>query len=122
LPAPAPPPGQPTGSATGAGKVTLEVDFPYSWYLAALSRKINEKWDGKALPGGQPIVMFEIERDGGVNLNKMKVEKSSGNPAYDQVAIRAIADALPFPPLPEDFKASYLRIHLQFDYRRGGQG
>jgi TonB family protein len=119
-PVPPQPLGQPTGSPVGAGKLTVDVDFPYAWYLRVLVNKINERWDGRALPGNQPLVVFEIDKTGGVNLNRLKIEKSSGNPAYDQVALRAIAESTPFPPLPADFKASYLRIHLQFDYTRGG--
>ena len=117
-----PPPqplGQATGSPKGAGKVTLEVDFPYSWYLAAIHRKISERWDEKALKGNQPVVVFEIGRDGQVNLNTITVETTSGNSLYDRAAIRAIQEANPFPPLPADFKQPLLRIHLGFAYSRG---
>ena len=112
----APPPqplGSPTGSATGAGPLTLSVtDFPYAWYIRQVAGKIREKWDGKAIPGQQPAVMFEIGRDG--RLNQATINKSSGNAYYDQVALRAINDAGPFPPLPDDFKKPVLRIGLQF--------
>jgi TonB family protein len=122
--APPPPPptpaGQPTGSPQGAGKITLDVDFPYAWYLRAIVNKINEKWEGKALPGQQPQMFFEIDRSGQLNPGKVRVEKSSGNPRYDQMALRAILEASPFPRLPDDFKASLLTVHLQFNYRPGG--
>ncbi|MBI2219277.1 MAG: TonB C-terminal domain-containing protein [Candidatus Rokubacteria bacterium] len=98
----------------------MDVDFPYAWYLRVLVNKINERWDGRALPGNQPLVVFEIDTTGGVNLNRLKIEKSSGNPAYDQVAIRAIAESAPFPPLPAEFTTPPLRIHLQFAHSRGG--
>jgi TonB family protein len=119
----APPPqpsGQPTGSTQGAGKATVDVDFPYAWYLSRLVSKINERWDDRALPGNQPIVAFEIGRNGQVDAAKVKIEKSSGNPAYDYKAVRAIVESTPFPPLPDDFKAQYLNVHLQFNYSRGG--
>jgi TonB family protein len=118
--APPQPLGQPTGSPVGAGKLTLDVDFPYAWYLRVLVNKINERWDGQAMPGNQPLVVFEIDKSGGVNVGRVRIEKSSGNPAYDRVALRAIAESSPFPPLPTDFNASYLRVHLQFDFTRGG--
>lgn len=119
--APLPPPlGQPTGSPKGAGKLTLDVtDFPYAYYLAAIHRKVSERWDEKAIPGQQPTVVFEIGRDGQVNMNTIAVEKSSGNPLYDRTAVRAIQDANPFPPLPDDFKKPFLRLHLGFLYSRG---
>jgi TonB family protein len=113
--APPPPLGAATGSASGAGPLTLNVsDFPYAYYLRQVTEKIREKWNGRAIPGSQPVVVFEIRRDG--RLNVAAIEKSSGNTAYDQVALRALNDAGPFPPLPDDFKKPVLRIGLQFGF------
>jgi TonB family protein len=112
---PAPPLGQSTGSPQGVGALTLNVtDFPYAWYIAAIHRKIKERWDGYALAGQQPAVVFEIARDGG--LKRVVVDKSSGNPYYDQTAVRAVTEANPFPPLPADFKKPTLTVGLQFAY------
>jgi TonB family protein len=115
-PAPPPPPrGQPTGSPQGVGTVTMNAsDFPFAWYLRQVHGKISERWEGQARDGSQPQVVFEIARDGKVRA--LAVEKSSGNPLYDQAALRAVSDATPFPPLPEDFKEPLLRVHLRFDY------
>jgi TonB family protein len=120
-PAPPPPPppsaalGQVTGSAQGAGAVTLNVsDFPYAWYIQAIHRKIQERWEGRAIQGRQPEIIFEIGRDG--QVRRLGVGKTSGNPSYDQLAMRAIADANPFPPLPEGFDKPVLTIGLQFVY------
>ena len=114
--APPPPPlGAATGSASGAGPLTLNVsDFPYAYYLRQVTEKIRAQWNGRAIPGSQPVVVFEIGRDG--RLNHAAIEKSSGNRAYDQVALRALNDAGPFPPLPDDFKKPVLRIGLQFGF------
>jgi TonB family protein len=114
--APPPPPlGQPTGSPQGAGPVTLAVsDFPYAWYMAAVQRKVTERWADKALQGRQPIALVEIARTG--HVTKLSIEKSSGNPYYDQAALRAISEANPFPPLPEDYKDPVLRVHFGFNF------
>lgn len=116
--APSPPPaplGQVAGSAQGAGTVTLSVsDFPYAWYIQAIHRKIQERWDGRAIDGRQPEVYFEIAADG--QLRAAEVRTTSGNPAYDQVALRAIRDANPFPPLPAGFGKPTLKVGLQFVY------
>jgi protein TonB len=114
-PPPPPPRGLPTGSPQGLGAVSLSAgDFPFAWYLRQVQSKIGEKWDPQARDGGQPQVVFEIARDG--KIRGLAVEKSSGNPLYDQAAMRAITDAAPFPPLPDDFKESMLRVHLGFNY------
>jgi protein TonB len=112
--APPPPPlGAATGSASGTGPLTLSVsDFPYAYYIRQVADKIRAQWNGRAIPGQQPAVIFEIRRDG--RLNQVTIDKSSGNAYYDQVALRAINDAGPFPPLPDDFKKPVLRIGLQF--------
>jgi periplasmic protein TonB len=115
VPPPPTPLGQAAGSPQGAGTVTLSVsDFPYAWYLAAVTRKIQERWDGRAIEGRQPEIVFAIGKDG--QLRRLEVGKSSGNPAYDQLAIRAIRDAAPFPNLPDGFDKPTLTIGLQFIY------
>lgn len=116
--APAPPPlGRPSGSALGSGAVTLNVsDFPFAWYLSAIHRKVTEQWSARALEGRQPVAVFEIGRNG--QVTKLAIEKSSGNPYYDQAALRAITGANPFPPLPDEFKEPFLRVHLGFNFDR----
>jgi TonB family protein len=112
---PAPPLGRASGSAQGAGAMTLDVaDFPFAWYLAAVQRKITERWEGRALQGRQPVAVFEIARNG--QVSKLAIEKSSGNPYYDQQALRAISEANPLPPLPAEFPEPMLRIHLGFNF------
>jgi protein TonB len=91
-------------------------DFPFAWYLQQIHRKVSERWEGKAIPGKQPVVVFEIGRDGQISLGQLAVEKSSGNQRYDRAAVRAIEDARPFPPLPPEFPAQLLRIHVSFAY------
>ena len=114
-PSPPSPRGLPTGSVQGAGTLTLNAaDFPFAWYLQAIHRKISEKWDAQARDGTQPQVVFDITRDG--KVTGLAVEKSSGNPLYDQAALRAITDATPFPELPKEFTSSFLRVHLGFTY------
>ena len=113
--APPPPVGRPSGSAQGTGAVTVNVsDFPFAYYLAAVQRKITEHWEGRALQGRQPVAVFSIARDG--RISGLAIEKTSGNHYYDQAALRAISEAVPFPPLPAEFPDSALRIHLGVNF------
>jgi protein TonB len=112
---PAPTLGRASGSAQGSGALTLNVsDFPFAWYLAIVHRKVTERWDGRALPGRQPVVTFEIARSG--QVSNVAIRTSSGNPYYDLTAMRAIADAAPFPALPGEFPGSVLRVHMNFNF------
>jgi TonB family protein len=117
-PPPPPPPaplGRRDGSPQGAGTMTLNAtDFPFAWYLSRIQAKVTEKWAGKALPGQQPVAVFEISRDG--QVSRLAIEKSSGNSYYDQAALRAISEANPFPPLPAEFPGTTLRVHLGFNF------
>jgi TonB family protein len=107
----------PRSTDLGAGAIPLS-DFPYAYYVREVSEKIRAQWTGRAVPGRQPAVIFEIRRDG--RLNQVEIDKSSGNALYDQVAIRAINAAGPFSPLPEDFKESVARLKLQFTFDPSG--
>jgi TonB family protein len=116
--APPPPPmplGRSDGSPQGSGAMTLNVsDFPFAWYLSRVQAKVTERWAGKALPGQQPVAVYEINRQG--QVSRLAIEKSSGNTYYDQAALRAITEANPFPPLPEEFVGQTLRVHLGFNF------
>jgi TonB family protein len=114
---PAPPPtlGQRSGSAQGSGAVTLNVtDFPFAWYLRAVQSKVTERWEGNALQGRQPVVIFEINRDG--QVSNVTVKESSGNRHYDFTAMRAISQAAPFPKLPDEWPRPSLVIQMGFNF------
>lgn len=122
-PAPLPPPpvGRPTGSPQGSGALSLEVgDFPFAWYLRTIQTKITERWAPPpgSREGHHVVVVFEIGRDG--RASNVALERPSGNVAYDLAALRAVADASPFPPLPAEFKEPLLRVHLGFHYTDRG--
>ena len=111
--------GRPDGSPAGVASLALDVsNFPFTWYLQQVQRKVTEKWVQPTRttgPGLRVVVLFEIARDGQVTSSK--VEQSSGNSWYDQSALRAIVEANPFPPLPEGFPGQSLRVHFGFDFK-----
>ena len=107
--------GQRTGSPQGAGPVTITAsDFPFAWYIRIIDNKIGASWNQWAQPGRQPLAVFTIERDG--RVSNLAIDKTSGNSYYDQKALRAISDAMPFPPLPPEWTKPGLTIKIQFSY------
>ena len=120
----APPPsplGRPTGVAHGAGAVaSVEGDFPFQWYLNAVQRKVHEQWVQplSSLQGQKAVIAFEIARSG--EVSRARVEKTSGDVAYDLAALRAVTAANPLPPLPADFKGTVIRVHFGFEYTGRG--
>jgi TonB family protein len=110
--------GQPTASGAATGSISLDVsDFPFTYYLRQIQAKIGERWTpprAAAHGGERAVVLFEIERDG--QVREPILERGSGNTLYDQSALRAVREASPFPPLPQEFKASSLRVHFGFEF------
>jgi protein TonB len=120
-PAPEAPRGLPTGSPAGVGARSLDAsDFPYAWYLRQVLQKVEGEWqrqNHRTAPSQQPLVLVEIQRDGTIRMPK--IDQSSGNALYDQAALRAVLDASPFPPLPQDWARPSLRVQFRFDLERG---
>jgi len=86
-----------------------ESETPPLWYLSAVRRKIEERWNRPPL--SQPVaVLFTIERDG--HLADLRIEATSGDSVYDDRAIKAIRSAQPFPPLPSSYSGT-LMIRLE---------
>jgi protein TonB len=114
--------GAPTGSVAGQGALTLDVsDFPYAWWVRATVAKVQAQWQRQnqfSEPPQKPQLLVEIQRDGSLARIPM-IEKSSGNALYDQAAVRAVVEASPFPKLPDDYAGNLLRLHINFELRRG---
>jgi protein TonB len=119
-PAPSATMGQPTGSTAGVGALSLDAsDFPYAWYLRQILQKVQGQWQRQNRinePDQKPLVLVEIGRDGSVRAPR--IEQSSGNQLYDQAALRAVIEASPFPPLPQDWSKPSLKVIFRFDLTR----
>jgi len=116
-----------TGSGTGAGTGGSPWGSPFggSWvlqskldeYYSTIWERIKREW---TLPGDLPkekttletIIIIVVERDG--RIQKSWFEKRSGNPLYDQSAMRAIKKADPLPPIPKEFSDNTFEIGIRF--------
>jgi protein TonB len=116
-PAPSATLGQPTGSPSGVGALSLDAsDFPYAWYLRQVLQKVQGEWQRQnrtTEPDQKPHILVEIQRDGSIRMPE--IQQTSGNTVYDQAALRAVFDASPFPPLPQDWSKPSLRVMFRFD-------
>ncbi|HVP90858.1 MAG TPA: TonB family protein [Terriglobales bacterium] len=115
-------PGGPgTGGGAGGGEPFGVSGFPFNYYLQFLSEKISASWFTSLVDPGvsgqfQAQVYFKVFRNG--QVGDLKVEVSSGVPAFDLSALRAIQTASPFAPLPSEYDGQYLGIHLIFEHSR----
>ncbi len=83
-------------------------------YLRLVRQRIWSEWSQSAVIGSNEecIIGFTIHRDG--SLSDITVEKGSGNGFYDSVALRAVRNSTPVPPLPSDFSKPEQRIRVLF--------
>jgi TonB family protein len=110
--------GLPEGVELGSEFASARLDaagFESPYYLNILFSKIRNQWDNP-FEGPDTIICtiyFVISRDGKVIDHT--IENSSGIPAYDQSALRAVLASRP-PPLPNQYDSPELGIHLEFQY------
>lgn len=70
-------------------------------YFGVVQERVKGFWvipDTLSAEDLETVVIIEIDREG--HVVKWRFERSSGNPSFDQSAMRAITKATPFPPPP----------------------
>ena len=90
----------------------------YSYYLNVILTRISDNWINPYAGSGRTLnstVMFVIERDG--TVRDVKIEKKSGDAAYDASCERALLVLDRLPPLPPEFTGPRLKLHLEFEQK-----
>jgi TonB family protein len=97
----------------GTSVASLDVDFPFSFYVDQMLQLIGANWLKPDVPDGTvTVVGFRIQRDG--RISDVNIISASGIGVYDRAAVRAVYAANPLPPLPPEFRGENLGIHLRF--------
>ena len=106
-----PGPGNPNGRP-GIDAIR-EPDF--GPYMRELQRRIKLNWNPpKGNESKRVVLLFKIAKSG--RMLSCRVLKSSGLPAADQAALRAVELTAPFRPLPPEFRGQSIDIQFTFDY------
>jgi len=113
-------PGGAGAFATGGGAGELSVRFQV--YYTQLWERVREQWILpeallKGAAGLEAVVVVRIRRDGSVE--KMWLERSSGNKRFDASALRAVERAAPFPPLPSGYRGRVMEVGIRFRPQEG---
>lgn len=94
-----------------SGAVSIASDnFKFPYYELSLRNKIERNWSPPPLIKGSSWVRVVIGRNGRVVTTE--IFESSGNPFFDQAALRAIYLSDPFPPLPDNYFGSTLMFKV----------
>ncbi len=86
-----------------------------SLYLGLVKSKIDQHWKDP-LGGGTGMVQVSFTIFPKGNIAMPQIVKSSGESKLDNLAIRAVKNAVPLPPFPKEFKEPNLPLTLKFDY------
>jgi protein TonB len=110
-----------TGAGTSGSNTAVSAKagqpFPFPWYLKTVSDRLDKQWHApsQAQGGTSCEVSFVIGRNG--QVSDVKVSRASGDPFFDQVALHAVRDANPMPPLPSGFPEPVLKVHMTFNQK-----
>lgn len=104
--------GDSTGGVQAAGEISL-----FGWYQSSVSRALYSTWRRPLLAGlREPLavlISFDIQKNGSVT--GLRVAESSGVPALDRSALRAVAEASPLPRLPPAWRGSSMTAAYLFE-------
>jgi protein TonB len=94
-------------------------EFKHRGYMRMLKEKIESIWEypDEAVRlgiSGDLYLKFSITRDG--RIGEIELLRTSGYRELDEAAIKAVKDAEPYWPLPEDWKKDILEIKGHFIY------
>jgi len=105
-----------TGGVSGPKGTGIEPDFYMKQYLSAVYQKIHDHW---VLPDLQnwdnaleAVLIIIIRKDGFVTDSFF--ERKSDNIYFNQFVLKALKEASPLPPFPDQLDKSTLEIGLRF--------
>lgn len=94
-----------TQSSKSSGKAQAAGNAAASNYPGKIMRKIQRTRKESAGARGTATVAFRITASGGVS--SLRIQKSSGSAKVDQIALRHIQRAAPFPPPPNGARTTF---------------
>jgi protein TonB len=111
------------GAKGGFGVTGAGGDFgtKYAWYVRVIQQKVSDNWlryevDPRITTAQRVYITFDVTRDG--QPSNVQVEQSSGVPALDISAERALQRIDTFGPLPADYAGSKISVEFWFDYKK----
>jgi hypothetical protein len=104
-----------TLAASGAAVAEMMVDVRAPadaprWYVFEVERRIQDGLVAFSFPAGSAVL--EARSDG--TISELFLSKSSGDPATDGIALRAIRDAAPFPLLPSEYGQPVIQLSVSW--------
>lgn len=86
--------------------------FDLAGYQKRLYDRVKRNWKPSFRQKYTTWLTFNIEKNG--QISQLQVVESSGSTEFDQVALKAVQDAVPLEALPPDFPLENLEFKYQF--------
>lgn len=122
VPTPFAAPAAPAGAAPAAAANGTDVeatagsqDPAAATYTAIISERVRALWE----PPGQGRVVVNARILRSRYVRDVIVVRASGNPLFDMSAVRAIQEAVPYPPFPPLMREEYVDIAFTFTGKEG---
>jgi TonB family protein len=91
------------------GQVTQNGQFPFAYYRSTLYQRL---WDYPKASTKECVVSFIIRRNG--EITDIDVAESSNDYLFDDLALRAVSNTSPMPPLPDGYAEDELPVYVRF--------
>jgi protein TonB len=105
------------GHGAAALKAYFAIDFKDPVYQQRAYQKVAAQWKvpSKNPPlGGKAVVIATVNRDGAIAGTTLHMK--SGEPAWDEAAVSAVAAASPLPAFPAAYKRASTEVHFHFEW------
>jgi protein TonB len=106
----------------GAGTIGVDrysvLGSRFGAYASLLMERVSQRWNTGGLEGVRPaaIVSVDILKNG--SIRNPHLLQTSGNYQLDTSALRAVTEAAPLPPLPQEYEKDVLTVEFKFQIQR----
>lgn len=106
----------------GAGQIGVDrysvLGTRFAGYASLLMERVSQRWNTAGLEGVRTlaIVSVDILRNG--SIQNPHLIQTSGNYQLDTTSLRAVTEAAPFPPLPQEYEQNVLTVEFKFQIQR----
>lgn len=106
----------PLGSGPGEGAGGVVRGIEYILYKRRMEERIREAWAWAGADDSlECVVAFSVDPQG--QISAIRTIRSSGDPAYDNSAERAVRAVSPLGPIPEPYRGEFGDVELTFRAR-----
>ena len=106
----------------GAGTIGVDrfsvLGSRFGAYAALLMERVSQKWNTNGLEGVRPTAIISVDLLRNGSIRNPHLVQTSGNYQLDTSSLRAVTEAAPFPPLPQEYEKDVLTVEFKFQIQR----